>query len=376
MTEAMVKKELQAQLETPCVVVDIRKAEENVIKWQKAVDAAGCKMRPHIKTHKMPYFAKMQLQHGASGITCAKVGEAEVMASSGIDDIFIAYPMVGAFRVKRVIALAKKVNRLILAVDSMEIATPLNEAAKQAGLVLEVRMEVDTGAKRTGVVRENAVSLAKQISQLSHIKLTGIYTFKSLILHNEVTVDNEKAAQEEGELMQSIAEEIRNAGVPIEEISAGSTPTGIQVAQTGKITETRPGTYIFGDHMLCMEKAAQPSDIAVRIYATVVSTPCKEYAVIDGGTKTFPMDITPNVPPYYYPGYALLAGSDDLQLLRMNEEHGIITSKKGDTELKVGDILELVPIHVCTAVNMQNEMYLYDGETLKKEKIAARGMLV
>jgi D-serine deaminase-like pyridoxal phosphate-dependent protein len=117
-------------------------------------------------------------------------------------------------------------------------------------------------------------------------------------------------------------------------------------------------------------------DIAVRIYVTVVSVPSTEYAVIDGGTKTFPMDIPLDAPPYYYPGYALVEGNEDLQLRRMNEEHGIITSKKGDTGLKVGDKLALIPIHVCTAVNMQNQVYLYDGESLRQEKVAARGMLV
>lgn len=119
-------KELLHQLETPCVVLDTRMAEENIKKMQAACDACGVKLRPHIKTHKMPLFAKMQLAAGADGVTCAKVGEAEVMADGGVEDIFIAYPMVGDFRVRRVIALAKRLRRLILGVDSMEIAQPLS----------------------------------------------------------------------------------------------------------------------------------------------------------------------------------------------------------------------------------------------------------
>ena len=113
------QKELLDQLETPCVVIDMAKAEENVIRMQADADAAGCRLRPHIKTHKMPLFARMQLAHGAAGITCAKVSEAEVMADGGADDIFIAYPMVGGFRIKRAVALAWRLKRLILAVDSM-----------------------------------------------------------------------------------------------------------------------------------------------------------------------------------------------------------------------------------------------------------------
>lgn len=370
------RKELLEELETPCIVIDVVKAEENVKRMQEAADACNCLLRPHIKTHKMPLFAKMQLAHGAAGITCAKVSEAEVMADGGAADIFIAYPMVGDFRIKRAIRLAKRIKRLILAVDSLEGALLLNKAAMESGLTLEVRMEVDTGAKRTGVLRTQAVQLAQQIYGLSNLKLTGIYTFKSLVYQDTATTDNVLAGEEEGELMEQIAQNIRAAGVPVEEISAGSTPTGLAVAKTGRVNEIRPGTYIFNDYMLCKERAAKPEDIAVRIYVTVVSVPSKEYAVIDGGTKTFPMDIPLDTAPYYYPGYALVEGNEDLRLRRMNEEHGMITSIKGDTGLKIGDKLALIPIHVCTAVNMQNQVYLYNGESLKKEKVAARGMLV
>ena len=370
------KKEWIENLETPCIVIDMEKTKKNIRETQEETSKYGCKLRPHIKTHKMPLFARMQIQAGAWGITCAKVSEAEVMMEGGIEDIFIAYPLVGAPKIKRAISLHKKLKRLILAVDSMECALPLNQAAKEAGICLEVRMEVDTGAKRTGVVREKAVELAKELVGLSNLKLTGIYTFKSLVYQDEPTQDKVIAAEEEGKLMEELAEAIREAGVSIEEVSAGSTPTGLEVAKTGKVTEIRPGTYIFKDYMLCKEGAAVFEDIAVRYYATVVSTPCKEYAVIDGGTKTFPMDILLDAEPYYYPGYALVEGNEDLQLRRMNEEHGILTSKKGDTGLKVGDKVVLVPIHVCTAINMQNTVYIDYGDCLEKETVKARGMLV
>ncbi len=178
------QKELLDQLETPCIVIDMARTEENVIRMQAEADAAGCRLRPHIKTHKMPLLPECSWLT-AAGITCAKVSEAEVMADGGAEDIFIAYPMVGDFRIKRAIALAGRLKRLILAVDSMECAVPLNEAAKAAGITLEVRLEVDTGAKRTGVQRTKAAELAKEVHQLSNLNLTGIYTFKSLVYHDE-----------------------------------------------------------------------------------------------------------------------------------------------------------------------------------------------
>jgi D-serine deaminase-like pyridoxal phosphate-dependent protein len=371
-----VNSELLSKLQTPCIVIDLEKVKKNLKEMQLSADSYNCKLRPHIKTHKMVPFAKLQLEYGAAGITCAKVSEAEVMADSGIDDIFIAYPLIGAFRIKRAIKLAKKIQRLILAVDSLEGATALNEAARDAGICFEVRLEVDTGAKRTGVLREKAVSLATQIKQMSNLRLTGIYTFKSLIYQGAATTDPEIAGQEEGELMKQIAEDIEAAGINLTDISAGSTPTGLSVAQTGMVTEIRPGTYIFKDYMLYKEGISKLEDVAAHFYATVVSTPEEGYAVIDGGTKTFPMDIQLNVAPYYYPSYAIVEGNDDLQLKRMNEEHGIITSQKGKTGLKVGQILKLIPVHVCTAINMQNQVYIYDGEDVYEQKVDARGMLV
>ena len=329
----------------------------------------------------MPCFARQQLAAGADGITCAKVSEAEVMAQGGVEDIFIAYPMVGEFRLQRALQLQKKLRRLILAVDSREGALALNRAAAEAGTVCEVRLEVDTGAKRTGVRGEQYLELGKQVGALPNLRLTGIYTFKSLILHGAPTEDNEAAGQEEGTLMWEMAQALREARVPIEEISAGSTPTGLSVAKTGLVTEVRPGTYIFGDWMLTKEHCAAFEEIAVRLYATVVSTPAPAYAVIDGGTKTFPMDIPLDTHPANYPGYAIPIGSnglpeENLQLRRMNEEHGIITAQNGVTGLRVGQLLELVPVHVCTAINLQNSVFVWENGELQRFPVAARGMSV
>lgn len=371
----MTDEQLQS-LETPCMVIDVEQARRNVEAMQRTADECGCALRPHIKTHKMVQFARMQVACGAKGITCAKVSEAEIMADGGLEDIFIAYPLVGSFRIRRAIALAARVKRLILAVDSEDCASALNAAAAQAGMVLEVRMEIDTGAKRTGVPRDRAVELGRRIAAMPNLRLTGIYTFKSLVYHDEPTWDNELAAREEGEMMADAARRLRDAGVPIQDVSAGSTPTGPAVAATGLVTEIRPGTYIFKDYMLTKEHAASMDEIAVRMFATVVSTPGEDYAVIDGGTKTFPMDIPLMTPPTNYPGYTVVAGRPDLHLARMNEEHGMLTSDEGKTGLHVGQKLELIPIHVCTALNMQNEVYLLENGKLTRQRVDARGMLV
>lgn len=364
------------QLETPCIVIDERKALKNIVSWQKFADDNGVALRPHVKTHKIPYFAKLQLAYGAQGITCCKVSEAEVMADSGIDDIFIAYPLIGAFRIKRAMVLASKIKRLILAVDSIEGARALNDAAQAGNRVVEVRMEVDTGADRTGVRYENAVETAKAIFALPFLKLTGIYTFKSLYYQGKPTEDKVLAGMEEGALMDSLAKRLAEEGIPIIDISAGSSPTAEVLAKQKKVTEIRPGTYIFKDYMMYKENVAKPNEFAAHIYVTVVSTPKDEYAVIDGGNKAIPVDQPLNKEPYYYPSLAIIDDNPDLVLTRVYEEHGMVYSKCGKTGLKVGQILKLSPIHVCTAINNYNQVYVYDGNSLRIEKVAGRGMLV
>ena len=315
-------------------MVDKSIAWENILRVQEAVDQAGCCLRPHVKTHKMPYFTNLQLKAGAAGITCAKVSEAEVMAAGGGQGYLPGLPHGGGVPHPPGVGAAAEGGPAHSGGGQHRGAHALEKAGAQAGIRWEVRLEIDTGARRTGVLREQAVSLAKAVAALPHLRLTGIYTFKSLVFQGQPTTDNEAAGREEAELMYDMAQAIRQEGPDIREISVGSTPTWLQAAQTGLVTEVRPGTYIFGDWMLTQEKCARFSQIAVRLYATVVSTPAPGYAILDGGTKTFPMDIPLDAAPYHYPGYAIPIGADgqpdlNLQLRRMNEEHGILTAVNG-----------------------------------------------
>ena len=365
-----------SSLETPCIVIDVDQVKANVRNMQKAVNEAGCRLRPHIKTHKMSYFAKMQTEAGATGITCAKISEAEVMASGGLNDIFIAYPMVGSFRIKRAIELSRKLKRLILGVDSLSGAEALSAAAVNAGVRLEVRLEIDTGLKRAGIPIEEAPDLAKKIAGLKGLDLTGIYTYKGLVYEGGITKDNHLAGEEEASFLEETARKIEAQGIKHLELSGGSSPTGLEIAKTGKVTEIRPGTYIFNDLQLINKNVAKMEDIAACIAATVVSCPRKDYAIIDGGHKCFPADIPLNTAPFFYRGYAQVEGQPHLKLDRMNEEHGVIVSETGKTGLSVGQVITLIPIHVCTAMNMQNSVYLLEDGKLRREKVEARGMLI
>lgn len=362
-------------IETPSVLVDMNQVRKNLKGMADHVLGCGCTLRPHVKTHKIPELARLAIDYGACGITCAKVSEAEVMAEGGIGDIFIAYPLVGEFRIKRAAALCKKV-RLILAADSIEGAKALSDAASAEGITFEVRMEVDTGLKRTGIAQDRAVALARVLSQMPGIRLTGIFTFRGLMLDGKPTTDNKAAGRQEGRLLADLAERLRSEGLDIRDVSGGSSPTGRFVAEVPGVTEVRPGTYIFNDYMQAAEKACSLEDCAATVLATVVSTPEDGYAVLDGGSKTFATDFPVNAPPFHFPGYAVAADNPDLVLTRVNEEHGILTSASGHTGLKVGQRVRLIPVHVCTTVNLHNSVWFIEDGALKKVAVAARGMLV
>ena len=165
-------------------------------------------------------------------------------------------------------------------------------------------------------------------------------------------------------------------GLNIVDISGGSSPTGRYVAQIEGVTEVRPGTYIFNDYMQVKEKACTKEQCAAFVYTTVVSTPSEEYAVVDGGSKTYGTDFQLNAAPFYYEGYGYVVDNEDLILSRVNEEHGIITSRTGITGLKVGQKLCIIPVHICSTVNLHNHIWFMDGEDLCKVQVEARGMLV
>lgn len=372
----MVNDEQVRSLETPCIVVDSAVVKKNIARMQQVADSTGCALRPHIKTHKTPVVAGWQLDAGAAGITCAKVSEAEVMARGGADDIFLAYPQIGPARIARVVALNRLIKRLIVGVDSLPGAKILSEAATAAGETIEVRLEVDTGKGRTGVAIEDALSLARAISGLPSLALTGVYTFKSLTLGREPTRDIGAAAREEGEQLTAVASALRADGMNIVDISGGSTPTGVAAARAGMLTEFRPGTYVYNDEMMVRDGVAGREDVAAKIYVTVVSVSC-DHAVIDAGTKTIPMDVSLNIPPYFFGSYAVIEGHDDLYISHMNEEHGMVKrTSPGGTGLEVGQVLALIPLHVCTAINMHNSVYFYEDGALARVPVAARGMLL
>ena len=358
--------------DTPYLLIDGAKMGRNILKMANVARGSGVALRPHVKTHKIPSIAKEQLEAGARGITVTKLSEAEVMAASGIEDIFIAYPLVTDAKIRRAVRLGNRV-RLVVGVDCLEGARRLSAVAKAEDHILEVRLEVDTGLRRTGVPYDEAVDLANEIEAMGNLDLIGIYTYRGAVLGGSRTLKLKEAGLEEGQLMVSLADRMREQDIRVDDVSLGSTPTVEYAAQVEGVTEVRPGTYVFYDRMQAHLGACSLDECAATVVCTVVSRPSEDLAVIDGGSKTFATDVPPGAEPLNLKGFGHVVGYPGVVLERLTEEHGMLALDRG-CDLQVGDTLQVIPNHICSTVNLHDEVYLLDeGDTVQEVRVAARG---
>lgn len=354
------------ELETPSLLFDLDVVERNVAEMAELARSAGVRLRPHTKTHKCPEIARMQLDAGASGITVAKLGEAEVMLDgAGVEDVLIAYPIWGDDKLRRLRELRERA-RVLVSLDSVEVAEGIGRVAGSGGPV-EVLVEVDTGHHRLGrPPGEPTAQLVAEITRVRGIEVLGLLTHAG---HAYQAPPDELAAvaKLETEDLVRTAELCERAGVPIREISVGATPTVRAEAGSPGVTEVRPGTYVFNDVQQLRLGVATEAACGARVLATVVSRPDEERFVIDAGTKCFTSDGGDGPP---FPGRGVVAGRPDLVLDFLTEEHGV----GHGPNVRIGDRLEAIPLHVCSTVNMFDVAYGVRGGVVERElAIAARG---
>lgn len=360
---------LLEELDTPALLVDLDRMEANIRNWQRAIGDAGAALRPHVKTHKVPAIAHMQLAAGAAGITVAKVSEAEVFAEHGCRDIFIAYPLVGALKWRRAADLARRCT-LTVGADSEVGARGLSAAAADAGATIRVRVEIDSGLNRAGIARAQAESLCRLVMALPGLEIDGLFTFRSTGFSGAAGRSPADLGREEGELMVALGEQLRAAGIPIRSVSAGSTPTARAAAAVPGMSEVRPGTYVFGDYMMAELGVFRYEEIALSILCTVVSRPARDKATVDGGSKTFAGDVHPS--RLNLKGYARAVGTE-AYVESLSEEHGVVGLAPG-VEPRIGDRIAFYPIHVCTTVNLSDELIgIRNGRVEQVWPVLARG---
>ncbi len=345
-----------ASLETPVPVVDLDIAEANMARMQAYCDAHGLALRPHIKTHKLPMLAKRQLELGAKGITCQKLGEAEVMADAGIDDIFISYPIVGDAKAERLAALAARV-RMTVHADSREGLATLAKAARH-GHEIGVVIEFDSGNKRSGVMSvDEAIALAKEAAATPGLRFEGLMTYPT----------SAAAAAFLAEALPRLEAE----GLKPRILSGGGSPKAVHTHELAPVNELRVGTYIYNDRSMVAAGAAGWDDCALTVHVTVISRPEENRAIIDGGSKTFTSDLTPGGAKE---GYGYILEYPDAKIDRLSEEHGMVDLSACARKPKIGERLRVVPNHVCPVSNLHDRVAtVKDGKFAGFVEVAARG---
>ena len=347
---------------TPLAVVDEEVVERNLARMAKLAVDHNVKLRPHAKTHKSGYMARRQIAHGAVGLTCATLTEAEVFVRAGVDDLLLAHPPVGPAKLERLGALTTRVRRLAVSLDNVEVASSLPTG-------VDVIWEVDTGQHRIGTLPGKATVTA--VREL--IQAIGNQRFRGLITHagHAYAATNQGecqlAADQESDGLIETADVLRHAGIEVRELSVGSTPTAGLALRDG-ITEMRPGTYVYGDANQVALGSQRLEDCALAVVATVVSTPAPNRAVVDAGSKALSADLK----VAGLEGYGFILDRPELTVARLSEEHAVLTAS-GSTGLTLGDRLAIIPAHACTTVNLHPRILLISESGAKPLNVDARG---
>lgn len=359
------------ELDTPAIIVDLDILENNIRSLSQYAREHRIRLRPHTKTHKIPAIAKMQIDSGCRGITVAKVGEAEVMAGAGIDDILIHYPVFGAAKTARLAELAKS-RKMTVAVDSLIAAQAISDAATQASATIRLLVEFDAGMHRCGVQSpEEVVALASAIEKMPHVQFAGVTMYPGQIW---LPPDQQPSALATlGQQVRQVLDALDRAGIACETVSGGSTPTAYNSHLVDGLTEMRPGTYVFNDRNTIGVGACEVSQSALRVLVTVVSNAVPDRAIIDGGSKTFSSDRWLSGEKT---GFGYVTEFPELRFEAMSEEHGHLDVRESPHKPRIGEKLTVVPNHVCACVNMHNRIHYHrDGIVEGYWEVAARGQV-
>jgi D-serine deaminase-like pyridoxal phosphate-dependent protein len=375
-----------SDLGTPSVLIERRRVVDNIARMQAAATAAGVALRPHAKTHKSPRIARLQIEAGAAGICCAKLGEAEVFADAGITDIRLPYPLQPS-NAARLLALQQKA-RISFIVDDVGVARGWSEALVAASARADVLVKIDVGFHRCGIVPDpaTAVPFLRVVAALPGLRLRGILSHAGHAYHAHSEDELRLMAGDERRTMATLAAAARQAGIAIDEVSAGATPPARHSLEpdAGTFTEFRPGNYVYFDRTMVGLGAAMRDDCALSVLATVVSAPTPDRIVLDCGSKTLAADGARGFTPA--PGHgdvyrSVVARPGDapdpcLLVERLSEEHATVRVTAGAAPLRPGDRVRVVPNHACVVSNLVDEAWLVDGDLIVDAlPIAARGKI-
>jgi D-serine deaminase-like pyridoxal phosphate-dependent protein len=360
-----------SDLDTPALLIDLDLMELNLKKLADYSSRHKLRVRPHTKTHKIPTLARRQIELGAVGLTVAKVGEAEVMLEANPPDLLVAYPIIGANKLNRLMQIARK-TEVTVSLDSLFVARQLSDAAARLPNGIGVLAEVDVGLGRVGVVPgEPLLSLIQGIRSLPNLRLEGLAFYPGQI--KSLDEDGQRALRELGGLLERTLAEVRLAGFEPRIVSGGSTPTLFHSHLLPGLNEIRPGTYIFNDRNTFLSGACTLEECAASIMVTVVSTAKEGQMIVDGGSKTFSSD-RPSAGAEVSFGHMVEA--PEAVFTKMNEEHGFVDLHRSDRQFETGERVRIIPNHICVAMNLHECVYGIRGDVVEQVwRVEGRGKL-
>jgi D-serine deaminase-like pyridoxal phosphate-dependent protein len=354
-------------LDTPTLVIDLDIVERNAARMAAAVAEHGIALRPHVKTHKSVGLARLQLEHGAAGITVGTIGEAEVMAAAGLHDIFIGYTLwaAGPKEARLRELLQTPGLQLSVGVDSIAGVERLAAAVRGAGQPLQVLIELDPGTRRAGVAAEGVVELARAAAALG-LDVAGLFTYGGHGYSGPAA--RAGAAADEVAVLVAGAAALRANGIEPRVLSAGSTPT-VRDAARAPVTEVRPGTYLLGDRQQLALGAIPVDGIAIAVAATVVSTTIDGQVVIDAGGKALTRDLPP-----YLQGYGMLAAYPEGMIERLFDYHGVVVFPDGAPRPQLGEVVAVTPNRANPLVDLYDSFAATrSGSIVGRWPVDARG---
>ncbi len=363
-------------LETPAALVDVDRMTANIRVAADYCRRHGLGFRPHVKTHKTRELATEQLRGGAIGLTVATPLEAEVM-SDVADDILMAYPPVGTGKIRRLLALPERVT-LAVALDSSETLQGLGAAAREHGREIGVLVEADVGMRRVGVGNPTGVvRLAREAAETDGVRYRGLMLYPG---HIRMHVGEQAVSiRRLSERLHAHLERLDRADLWPDVVSGGSTPTFSRSHEIRGLTEVRPGTSIFNDRTTALLGACRWTDCAYSVLATVVSTAVAGQAVVDAGSKALAKEeVRATLPdPGVAAGYGCVLDRPEIRVSALSEEHGVLDLKDTDWRPRVGDLVRIVPNHVCVSVNLQDRLWQVRGDdVLGAWQVAASRRLI
>ena len=336
----------RSEVITPALILDLDAARRNIDKMARWLEGKPARIRPHIKVHKSPELAQMQVDAGAIGLSTATVWEAVVLVRTGLDSIFIVNTFAGPEKLATIAALARDAE-VMVAVDEVDNAKEIAKAARAAGSTVGVLIEVDTGMDRAGVdTTEQAVELGRKLSELKGVRMLGVTGYEG---HCSLTPEADLRAQKQRKAMSFLTEtahELGVHGIPCSIVSAGGTATWNLTAADPKVTEIQAGSYVVMDNF----HGAMVGDFekALTVATTVISRP-RDRVIVDAGNKSLGA-----------PALTTIVGHDN-QGFRFDEEHGVFVALAHE-ELRVGDVVELIPGYAPATVNWYDAYHVVEGD--------------